>query len=108
MSDQARITDGAYGALVRASPIDTLRFIGNVALPTFGKGILIRRPTMEAAAERMGFDTDAVRAMQRLRRKYGPKPLQLAEKNLLLTSPKLDPDQLPRTLNHFEIRIGLV
>jgi cytochrome P450 len=78
MSDQARITDGRHGALVRASPIDTLRFIGNVALPTFGKGILIRRPTMEAAAERMGFDTGAVRAMQRLRGKYGPKPLQLA------------------------------
>jgi hypothetical protein len=30
----------------------------------------------------------------------------LAQKTLSLIAPKLDPEQLPGTLNHFEIRLG--
>src|SRR3954470_7724950 len=78
MSDRAEANAARRGALARASSIDTLHVFGSVMLPTFGKGIFIRRPTMEAAAERMGFDTGAVKAMQRLRRKYGAAPLLLA------------------------------
>jgi cytochrome P450 len=88
-----------YGSSVsRASLIDTFRTISSIVLPTFGKGIIIRRPTMEAAAERMGFDTGAVKAMQRLRRKYGPGPLHLpipGRPQLLL----FDPADVSRTLN---------
>jgi hypothetical protein len=62
----------------RASMTDTLRIFGGVMLMTFRKGILIRRPTMEAAAERTGFDTGAVTTMQYLRRKMRPAPLLLA------------------------------
>jgi cytochrome P450 len=88
-------------------------------LPTFGKGILIRRPTMEAAAERMGFDTGAVKTMQHLRRKYGPAPLLLAfpgRPQLLLLDPadvikvlngtprpfRTDTNEKRAALNHFE------
>ena len=78
MSDRADAGEACRGAVARANSIDTLHVFGSVMLPTFGKGIFIRRPTMEAAAERMGFDTGAVKAMQRLRRKYGAAPLLLA------------------------------
>jgi cytochrome P450 len=105
--------------ITRASMTDTLRFLGGVMLPTFGKGILIRRPTMEAAAERMGFDTGAVTTMQYLRRKYGPAPLLLAipgRPQLLLFDPRdvarvltssprpfrTDTKEKRAALNHFE------
>jgi cytochrome P450 len=105
--------------ITRASMTDTLRFFGGVMLPTFGKGILIRRPTMEAAAERMGFDTGAVTTMQYLRRKYGPAPLLLAipgRPQLLLFDPRdvarvltssprpfrMDTKEKRAALNHFE------
>jgi hypothetical protein len=61
-----------------ASTLDTLKVISRVVLPTFGKGVLIRRPLMEAAAQRLGLDTRAVKTLQRLRWKYGPQPLSLA------------------------------
>jgi cytochrome P450 len=78
MNMNAGVSDGCRGRIVRASLTDTLRIFAGVMLPTFGKGILIRRPAMEAAAERMGFDTGAVTTMQYLRRKYGTTPLLLA------------------------------
>jgi hypothetical protein len=78
MIAKADVSEGCRGTIARASLIDTLRILGGVMLPTFGKGILIRRPTMEAAAERIGLDTGAVKTMQYLRRKYGPAPLLLA------------------------------
>src|SRR3954453_1515262 len=78
MSDRADAGEACRGAVAPANSIDTLHVFGSVMLPTFGKGIFIRRPTMEAAAERMGFDTGAVKAMQHLRQKYGPAPLLLA------------------------------
>jgi hypothetical protein len=66
------------GGVARASLIDTLDIFGSILLPTFGKGILIRRPAMEAAAERGGLNTGAVKTMQRLRQKYGLASLLLA------------------------------
>jgi cytochrome P450 len=98
MSAEADVGEGRQGTVERASGIDTLRIFGGVMLPTFGKGILIRRPTMEAAAERIGFDTRAVKTMQYLRRKYGPAPLLLAvpgRPQLLL----FDPRDVARILN---------
>src|SRR3954447_3878242 len=119
MSDRAEANAARRGALARASSIDTLHVFGSVMLPTFGKGIFIRRPTMEAAAERMGFDTGAVKAMQRLRRKHGPAPLLLAipgRPQLLLLDPadvikvlngtprpfRTDTNEKRAALNHFE------
>jgi hypothetical protein len=119
MSVNAGVGDGRRGAIARASLADTLRIFGGVMLPTFGKGILIRRPTMEAAAERMGIDTGAVTTMQYLRRKYGSTPLLLAipgRPQLLLFDPRdvarvltgspqpfrTDTKEKRAALNHFE------
>jgi len=105
--------------ITRASLTDTISFVSRVMLPTFGKGILIRRPTMEAAAERFGFDTGAVKAMQRLRRSYGTGPIQLkipGRPQLVLLHPadvmhvlqrtprpfRADTKEKRAALNHFE------
>src|SRR4051812_300749 len=99
MSDKPDAGDACRGAVVRASLIDTLRIFSSIMLPTFGKGILIRRPTMVAAAQRLGFDTAAVKTMQRLRRKHGPAPLLLpipGRPQLLL----LDSRDVADVLNH--------
>jgi hypothetical protein len=87
----AGVRDGCGDSIARASLTDALRILGGVMLPTYGKGLLIRRPTMKAAAELMGFDTGALTTMQYLRRKYGPAPLLLAipgRPQLLLFDPR--------------------
>jgi cytochrome P450 len=63
--------------LNRASVADTLLAFARIILPTVGKGIILRRPAMEAAAERFGFDDKAALLMRQFRRKYGPEPLLL-------------------------------
>jgi cytochrome P450 len=99
MSDEPDAGDACRGAVTRAGLIDTIGIFGSIMLPTFGKGILIRRPTMVAAAQRLGFDTAAVKTMQRLRRKHGPAPLLLpipGRPQLLL----LNPGDVANVLNH--------
>jgi cytochrome P450 len=99
MSDKADAGDACRGAVVRASLIDMLGIFSSIMLPTFGKGILIRRPTMVAAAQRMGFDSAAVKTMQRLRRKHGLASLLIpipGRPQLLL----LDPRDVANVLNH--------
>lgn len=91
---------------------NTLRIFGGVMLMTFRKGILIRRPTMEAAAERMGFDTGAVTTMQYLRRKCGPlrscshsrSPAAIAvrPRDQLAQPFRTDTKETRAALNHFE------
>ncbi|WP_064692791.1 cytochrome P450 [Rhizobium aegyptiacum] len=61
----------------RAGWIDTFRVITTVMAPTVAKGVIIRRPAMERLAERRGFDTSAVKQIQRLKNKYGAAPLLL-------------------------------
>src|SRR3954447_6463608 len=119
MSDKPDAGDACRGAVVRASLIDTLGIFSSIMLPTFGKGILIRRPTMVAAAQRLGFDTAAIKTMQRLRRKHGPAAVLLpipGRPQLLLLDPRDVANVLNRTptpfrtdtnekraaLNHFE------
>ena len=99
MSDEPDAGDACRGAVTRAGLIDTIGIFGSIMLPTFGKGIFIRRPTMVAAAQRLGFDTAAVKTMQRLRRKHGPAPLLLpipGRPQLLL----LNPGDVANVLNH--------
>ncbi|WP_429912191.1 cytochrome P450 [Glycocaulis sp.] len=61
----------------RATAGDTLAFALHVALPTLGKGVLIRRRSVLALADRMDTDARAVRTLTRLRSTYGNRPLQL-------------------------------
>ncbi|WP_426957070.1 cytochrome P450 [Muricoccus radiodurans] len=69
--------DAARSTLPRASLPDTMLFLSAVVMPLIGKGVILRRPPMVAAAERLGLDRGAVRTMQRLRRRYGPGPVLL-------------------------------
>jgi cytochrome P450 len=64
-------------AMQTATAVDTLNFLRRVVLPTFGKGVIIRRRSMEYAAAHAALDLGAVREMQRLREKYGAAPLLL-------------------------------
>ena len=57
------------------SVADSLRFVGGVALATWSKGIIIRRPFMVGVAERLGLDRKAIRHMQSFRSRYGEGPL---------------------------------
>ncbi len=61
----------SLGPLPKMSVGHSLSFWLNVALPTWLKGIIIRRPWAEAMAERLELDTRAVRTMDRLCRAYG-------------------------------------
>ena len=60
-----------------ASFFDTLRVVRSVLAPTIAKGVIKRRPMMEATAEHRHLDARAVQLMQRLRAKYGDGPLKL-------------------------------
>jgi cytochrome P450 len=60
-----------------ASPSDTLRAFRDIILPTVAKGVIRRRPTAVALAERLALDRRAIRRMQRLRNRYGPGPVRL-------------------------------
>ncbi|AXV17738.1 cytochrome (plasmid) [Neorhizobium sp. SOG26] len=74
-----------------ASRLDTLKVLTRIVLPTFGKGVIIRRPAVEGLAERFNLDLTAVRLMQQLRRKHGPAPLLLKipfRPQLLLLDPR--------------------
>ncbi|TFW00527.1 cytochrome P450 [Oxalobacteraceae bacterium OM1] len=80
-----------------ASLTDTVLFFLDVALPTIGKGLFLRRPGMVAMAQALDLDRRAVRRMQALREHYGAGPLLLRmpvrNQALLLT-----PDDARRVL----------
>ncbi|MFD1151672.1 cytochrome P450 [Saccharothrix hoggarensis] len=60
-----------------ASRLDTGRAFAKVLLPTLAKGAIVRRPPVEATAEKLQLDEVAVAAMRRFRDRYGPEPLRL-------------------------------
>lgn len=61
--------------LQRASLVDALRVVAEVAAPTIAKGVIIRRPGTMAVAERYQLDSRAIRLMQHLHERYGDGPL---------------------------------
>jgi hypothetical protein len=73
------------------SAINQLRLLVRVALPTWAKGIFLRRRWGVALTARWGLDRKAVRCLQALRAKYGEGPLLLripGHPQVLLLSPK--------------------
>lgn len=58
-------------ALPRLSAGDTIAFLLRVVLPTFGKGLMIRRPAIVSLAARRDLDTRAVAEMERLAARHG-------------------------------------
>jgi cytochrome P450 len=61
----------------KASVLDTMAVLRDVVLPTFGKGIFLRRPSVVSLAARLDLDAKAIRRLQKLRDKYGSGPLVL-------------------------------
>ncbi|MFD0207007.1 MULTISPECIES: cytochrome P450 [Saccharothrix] len=60
-----------------ASRLDTGRAFAKVLLPTVAKGVIVRRPSTTAMAEKVRADAVAVATVQRFRERYGPEPLRL-------------------------------
>lgn len=77
-----------------ANAADTARVIKTVLTPTLAKGVIKRRPLVEAAAQHHELDTKALRLLQELRDRYGNGPL-------ILDIP-LRPQVLPLDTSHVE------
>ncbi|MET9230253.1 cytochrome P450 [Lentzea sp. NPDC003310] len=60
-----------------SSRLDTARVLATVLLPTLAKGVIVRRPGVMAAAEKVQSDTRAIDTMRKMRDRYGPEPLRL-------------------------------
>jgi cytochrome P450 len=65
---------------------DTARIAAGVLAPLIAQGVLVRRPTAVALAERLGADRRAVRLLQRVRDRYGARvlPLRIPGRSLAL------------------------
>jgi hypothetical protein len=68
------IIQSSVASIPKANFFDTLTVLSDVLIPTLAKGVIIRRPTVVAIAERLDLDRQAIRRMQRLRNKYGSGP----------------------------------
>jgi cytochrome P450 len=75
MMDRSTLTN--WSDLRTLGVADTLTVLGDVVLPTFSKGILIRRPMAMAWAERGDWDRRAVLCLQAMRSRLGTGPLLL-------------------------------
>ncbi len=64
-------------APTQASIGDTLRVVATALTPVIARGVIIRRPRVVAAAERMDADHRLVSTLQRMRARYGSAPLRL-------------------------------
>jgi cytochrome P450 len=93
------------GRLSEASYYDSFRVFTNVIGPTIMKGVIKRRPWVEAAAQYLGLDTDAVQFLQAMRKKYGSGPLYV---NLLFRAQiiMLDPRDAMAVLEGTPIPYG--
>lgn len=75
---QSVMHDEAVSTVETIGYLDKLKVIAEVLLPTMAKGVVLRRPTMMALAERFDIDKRAVRRLKSLREKYGSGPLMLS------------------------------
>ena len=78
------------------TPPDAVRAFSNVLLPMVAGGAIARRPRVLQLAERLDLDSRAVAEMQRLRKRYGPGPVQVTPGRRLALL--LDPDDVHRVL----------
>ena len=60
-----------------ASTRETLATMTDVVLPLVARGVIIRRPTVVGAVERLDLDRRAVRRVQKLQESHGPGPVRL-------------------------------
>jgi cytochrome P450 len=72
-----RTSSSRLALVPSASAADTARTVAEVLLPLLGRGLIVRRPAVVSAAERLDLDRRAVRQLQYLRHRYGSGPLRL-------------------------------
>lgn len=60
-----------------ASAADTAAMLTDVVAPLVARGVIIRRPVVVEAVERLDLDRRAVRRLQDLQETYGPGPVRL-------------------------------
>jgi cytochrome P450 len=104
---------------------ETLGVLFGIVLPTFAKGVIVRRRSMVALADRLGLDRRAIARMARLRDVHQPGPLVLRiggrRQAILLTARDVHrvlsgeagafapaSDEKKATLAHFEPEVSLV
>lgn len=58
-----------------ASAADSALTLSEVLLRLISRGLIVRRPLVVAAAERLDLDRRAIRRLQKLRQRYGAGPL---------------------------------
>jgi cytochrome P450 len=77
---------------------DSARVLAGVVTPMIARGVLLRRPPVVAAAEKVDVDLRAVRSLQRLRARYGAGPVQLRVPGRSLAV-VLEPEHVRRILD---------
>lgn len=85
--------------LPKATVTDSIGFAAKVFTPFFAKGPIIRRPKVEAGAEKFKLEERAIEFFQKLRNKYGKGPLMVripVRKQALI----LDPEHIHRILDN--------
>lgn len=85
------------GTVPRASRADSLRIVLKVLVPLVSRGLILRRPPVVAAAERLDLDRRAVAELRRLRERYGLGPvlLRVPFRDFAVV---IDPDHVHRVL----------
>ncbi len=91
--------DSVHRALPTATVSETLAVMSDVIAPNIAKGVIIRRPKVVGAAEKLGLDQRAISRLQQLNEKYGPGPLMLNTPESKPMALVLDPEHANRVLN---------
>jgi cytochrome P450 len=81
----------------RLTPRETTAVVADVLAPLVARGLIVRRPRVVGALDRLDADRRAVRRLQRLEEEHGPGPvlLALAGRDVALV---LDPGDVRRVL----------
>lgn len=101
----AAVSHAPTTSVPQASVVDTARVATKVLVPLMGRGLIVRRPRIVQAAERLDLDRAAVQELQRLRNRYGPGPvlLKLPVRDVALV---LDPGHVHRILAGSPVPFG--
>jgi cytochrome P450 len=81
-----------------ASAVDSALTVSEVLVPLLSRGLIVRRPPVVAAAERLDLDRRAVQRLQSLRQRYGAGPLLLRIPGRRIAV-ILEPDHVRRVLD---------
>jgi hypothetical protein len=100
MSSQPQTTE-----LTEVGFVDSLRVLISVIAPTIAKGVIKRRPSVEALAQHHGLDSKALQLLQDLRKKYGSNPLlvHIFFRSQVLV---LDPSHVAQVLSETPVPFG--